>query len=143
MMTITCWILCMPCSAGAAAVTPCDLAGGWATLNAAMAHRARTGYSTKRRRCRTCLPFTLSGAGIPPSLPIAGRIRVLPFMSGRPAGETGRARAVDTGQRAALRSDGLMRWNAAFYPALERGEWGGGSVGSKAWRDQDAVGGGR
>src|SRR5215831_3983490 len=63
MMMITCWILCMPCSAGAAAATPCDLAAGWVTLNAAMAHSARTGYSTNRMRRRTCLPLTLSGRG--------------------------------------------------------------------------------
>src|SRR5689334_18733064 len=61
MMMITGWMLCMPASAGAGAVTPCDLAVGWATLMATMAHSARAGYITKRRRNRTCKPFHSDG----------------------------------------------------------------------------------
>src|SRR5215471_14058077 len=61
MMMITCWILWMPASAGAGAVTPCDLAAGWAAVTATMAHSARAGYIAKRRRNRTCKPFHSSG----------------------------------------------------------------------------------
>ena len=105
-----------------------------------MAHSARTGYSTNEGDA-ALVPLHLVWGRDSTILPIGSRIRVFALHVGQ-AGGTGRARAVDTGQRAALRSDGLMRWNAAFYPALERGEWGGGSVGGTAWRDQDAAGGG-